>query len=81
MCLWNTDVPDGQKSQNMAKNFKSYILTLSHPKGRVMSAKCDELIDELAVQVWLLYHHPDFFFFLFLATFNKLNILPECAHG
>ena len=43
----------------MAKIFKSYILTLSHPKGHVMSAKCDEPIDELAVQVWLLYH-PNF---------------------
>ena len=42
------------------KIFKSYILTLLHPKGHVMSAKCDEPIDELAVQVWLLYHHPNF---------------------
>ena len=41
MCLWNTDVPGGQQSQNMAKIFKSYILTLSHPKGHVMSAKCE----------------------------------------
>ena len=54
MCLWNTDVSGGQQSQNMAKIFKSYILTLSHPKGHVMSAKYDEPIDELAVQVWLL---------------------------
>ena len=44
----------------MAKIFKSYILTLSHPKGHVMSAKCDEPIGELAVQVGLLYHHPNF---------------------
>ena len=44
----------------MAKVFKSYILTLSHPKGHVMLAKCDELIDELAIQVWLLNHHSNF---------------------
>ena len=25
-----------------------------------MSVKCEEPIDELAVQVWLLYHHPNF---------------------
>ena len=25
-----------------------------------MSVKCEELIDELTVQVWLLYHNPNF---------------------
>ena len=30
---------------------KSYILTPPHPKGHVMSVKCEELIDELTVQV------------------------------
>ena len=25
-----------------------------------MSVKCEEPIDELTVQVWLLYHHPNF---------------------
>ena len=25
-----------------------------------MSAKCDEPIDEIAVQVWLMYYHPNF---------------------
>ena len=28
--------------------------------GHVMSVKCEEPIDELTVQVWLLYHHPNF---------------------
>ena len=45
----------------MAKISKSYILTPPHPKGHVMlSVKCEEPIDELTVQVWLLYHHPNF---------------------
>ena len=26
----------------------------------MMSVKCEEPIDELTVQVWLLYHHPNF---------------------
>ena len=52
--------PRRQQSQNMAKIYKSYILTLPHPQGRVMSVKCEEPIDELTVQVWLLYHHPNF---------------------
>ena len=52
--------PRRQQSQNMAKISKSYILTLPHPQGQVMSEKCEEPIDELTVQVWLLYHHPNF---------------------
>ena len=39
---------------------KSYILTLPHPQGHVMSVRCEEPIDILTVQVWLLYHHQSF---------------------
>ena len=49
-----------QQSQNMAKIFKSYILTQPHPQGHEILVKCEEPIDELTVQVWLLYHHPNF---------------------
>ena len=52
--------PRRQQSQNMAKISKSYILTPPHPQGQVMSEKCEEPIGELTVQVWLLYHHPNF---------------------
>ena len=51
--------PRRQQSHNMAKISKSYILTLPHPKGYVMSVKCEQSIDEPTVQVWLLYHHPN----------------------
>ena len=44
----------------MAKNSKSYVLTPPYPQGHVMSVKCEEPIDELTVQVQLLYHHPNF---------------------
>ena len=61
MCLWNTDAPGGNKvEKNMAKISKSYILTPPHPQGHVMSVKCEQPIDELTVQVWLLYHNPNF---------------------
>ena len=53
-CPWR------QQNRNMAKISKSYILTPPHPQGHVMSVKCEEPIDELTVQVWLLYHHPNF---------------------
>ena len=52
--------PRRQKSQNMAKISMSYILTPPHPQGYVMSVKCEEPIDELTVQVWLVYYHPNF---------------------
>ena len=43
----------------MAKISKSYVLTPPHPQGQVMSVQCEEPIDELTVQVWLLYDHPN----------------------
>ena len=42
MCLWNMDASGGNKSQNIAKISKSYILTPPHPQGRVMSVKCEQ---------------------------------------
>ena len=47
--------PQWQQSRNTAKISKSYILTPPHPQGHVMSVMCEEPIDELTVQVWLLY--------------------------
>ena len=52
--------PRRQQSQNMTKLSESYILTPPHPQGHSISVKCEEPIDELRVQVWLLYHHPNF---------------------
>ena len=52
--------PRRQQSQNMAKISTSYILTLPHTQGQVMSEKCEEPIYEPIVEVWLLYHHPNF---------------------
>ena len=52
--------PAATKSKYGKKISKYYILTPPHPQGRVMSVKCEEPIDELTVQVWLLYQHPNF---------------------
>ena len=52
--------PRRQQSRNMAKISKSYILAPPHPQGHVMAMKCEESIHELTVQVWLLYHNPNF---------------------
>ena len=51
--------PRWQQSPNMAKSL-SQILTLPNPQGHVMSVKCEKPLDELTVQVWLLYDHPNF---------------------
>ena len=64
--FWNRHVfvkhgcPRRQQSQTMAKLSKSYILTLRYPQGELMSVKCEQPLDELTVQVWLLYDHPNF---------------------
>ena len=39
----------------MAKSLKSYFMTPPHPHGHVMSVSCEHPLDELTVQVWLLY--------------------------
>ena len=52
--------PRRQQSQTMAKISESYILTPHHPQGHVMSVKCEQPLDELTVQVCLLYDHPNF---------------------
>ena len=62
-----------QQSQNMAKISKSYILTPPDPQGHVMSAKCEEPLDELTVQVWFLYDHPNFNYWTFLVSGTELR--------
>ena len=59
MCLRNMDAPGGKKVKIWQKSL-SYILTPPHPQGHMMPVKCENSIDELTVQVWLLYHHPNF---------------------
>ena len=66
-CPWR------QESQNMAKISKSYILTLPHPQGHAMSVKCEEPIDELTIQVWLLFHHPNFKYCTLLVSGTELR--------
>ena len=52
--------PQQQQSQTIAKISKSYILTPPHSQGHVMSVKCEQPLDELTDQVWLLYDHQNF---------------------
>ena len=59
-CVCETRMPPAAKSQNMAKISMSYILTPPNPQGHGMSVKCEQPLDELTVQVWLLYHHSNF---------------------
>ena len=65
--------PRRQPSHNIAKSSKSYILTLSHSQGHVMSVKCEEPIDEATVQVWFLYHHPNFKYFTLFVCRTELR--------
>ena len=65
--------PRRQQRQIWQKFSKSYILTPPHPQGLVMSVKCEEPIDELTVQVWLLYHHPNFKYCTLLVSGTELR--------
>ena len=53
------DAPAATKSK-YGNISESQILTPSHPRGHVMSVKCEQPLDELTVQVWLLYDHQNF---------------------
>ena len=59
MHLWNRDASRQQKSPNMA-NIAVLYFDPAPPQGNVMSVKCRKPLDELAVQVWLLYRHANF---------------------
>ena len=68
-----TRMPLAATKSNMAKISKSYILRPPHPQGHVMSVKCEEPIEELTVQVWLLYHHPNFKYCTLLVSGTELR--------
>ena len=55
-----TRMPPATTKLKYGKISKFQILTLPHPQGRVMSVRCEQPLDELTVQVWLLYDHPNF---------------------
>ena len=66
MCLWNTDTPCSNKVKIWHKSL-SPTFWLAPPQGHMMSMKFEEPIDELTVQVWLLYH-PNFKYCTFFVS-------------
>ena len=52
--------PRWQQSPNMAKFLSPKFWPRPNPRGHVMSVKCEKPLDELTVQVWLQYDHPNF---------------------
>ena len=52
---------------------KSYILTPPPPQGHRVSVKCEQPIYELTVQVWLLYHLPNFKYCTLCVSWTKLR--------
>ena len=53
MCFWH-GCPQQQQSQNLAKS-QSPTFDSAPSQGHVMSVKCEQPLDELTVQIWLLY--------------------------
>ena len=85
--LWNLKYPhgsyikldmrlrnmDARQQSQYGKISKSQILTPPHPLGHVMSARCEQPLDELTVQVWLLNHHPKFNYCTFYWSGTELR--------
>ena len=59
MCLRNTDAPNGNKVK-IWQNLEVPHFDPAPPQGHMMSGECEQPLDELTVQVWLLYDHPNF---------------------
>ena len=57
MCLWNMDAPGGNKVKIWQKSLGPTCSPCPTPRG--MWCQCEEPLDELTVQVWLLYLHPN----------------------
>ena len=53
-------MPPAVTKSNYGKNLKVLHLDPAPHQGHVMSMKCEQPLDELTVQVWLLYDHPNF---------------------
>ena len=47
------------RSDNKVKISQSYILTLHNPEGNLISVKCEQHLDKLTIEVWLLYPQPN----------------------
>ena len=71
-CLWNTDAPSCNKVK-YGKNLLVLHFDPPHPQGHGMSVNREEPIDELTVQVWLLYHHPNFKYCTLLVSRTELR--------
>ena len=51
-------MPPAATKPKYGKNLWVLHFDPAPPQGHVMSVKCEEPIDELTEQVWLLYDHP-----------------------
>ena len=59
-CVCETRMPPAATKSKYDKISWSQILTPPHRQGHAMSVKGEQPLDELTVQVWLLYDHPNF---------------------
>ena len=59
-CVCETQMSLAATKSIYGKISKSYILIPPHVQGHVMSVKCKQPLDELTVQILLLYNHPNF---------------------
>ena len=66
-------MPPAATESKSGKNL--YVVTFdpAPPQGHGMSVKREELLDELTVQVWLLYLHPNFNYLTLLVSGTELR--------
>ena len=66
-------MPPVATKSKYGKISKSQMLTPPHPQGHGMSMKCEKPLDELTVQVWLLYDHPNIKYYTLCISRTELQ--------
>ena len=66
-------MPPAATKSKSGKISKSHILTPSQPQGQEMSVKCEQPLDELMVQVWLLYDHSKLYILHFICKLDGIT--------
>ena len=72
-CVCETRMPPAFTKSNYGKNLQVPHFEPAPPQGHVTSMKCEQPLDELTVQVWLLYDHRNFKYCTLLVSGTELR--------
>ena len=66
-------MPSAATKSKYGKNLEVLHFDPAPPQGHGMSVKCEEPLDELTVQIWLLYLYPNFNYWTLFVSGTELR--------